>query len=213
MQFIGLEALDLSSSKHQEPNYGRSREEEITQDKDHAQEDSAVQDAAESLAEDLITESPDEESAEAGPEQMWQAKVADLEDRLLRVHADFDNFRRRTRQEKEELLNLANTKLIGELLPVLDNFALALQAAESSGDAGSIAKGVGMVYKQLFSLLENMGLRQMDPIGQAFDPSLHEAVMSESTEDREPGIVIAVMRSGFYFKDKVLRPAMVKVSE
>ena len=212
MQFIGLEALDLSSSKHQESNSGEPREEEFTQEKDRAQ-DSNAQDASESLAEDLVTEVPEEESAEAGSEQMWQAKVAELEDRLLRVHADFDNFRRRTRQEKEELLNLANTKLIGELLPVLDNFALALQAAESSGDAGSIAKGVGMVYKQLFSLLENMGLRQMDPIGQAFDPSLHEAVMSESTEDREPGIVIAVMRSGFYFKDKVLRPAMVKVSE
>ncbi len=202
----------MSSSKHQESNSGEPREEEFTQEKDRAQ-DSTAQDAAESLAEDLVTEVPEEESAEAGSEQMWQAKVAELEDRLLRVHADFDNFRRRTRQEKEELLNLANTKLIGELLPVLDNFALALQAAESSGDAGSIAKGVGMVYKQFFGLLENMGLRQMDPIGQAFDPSLHEAVMSESTEDREPGIVIAVMRSGFYFKDKVLRPAMVKVSE
>ena len=152
-------------------------------------------------------------AVEEDTEQKWQARVAELEDRLLRVHADFDNFRRRTRQEKEELLTLANTKLAGDLLPVLDNFALALQAAGSASDAESIAKGVEMVYKQFVGLLENLGLRAMEPIGQAFDPSLHEAVVAESAAGREPGTVLAVMRTGYYFKDKVLRPAMVKVSE
>ncbi len=202
----------MSSSEKQESTIGETREEE-SQDTSNVNEDVASLDNADSVAAEAVTESSDEATADNDEEQMWQKKVAELEDRLLRVHADFDNFRRRTRQEKEDLLNLANTKLIGELLPVLDNFALALQAAESSGDAGSIAKGVDMVYKQLFNMLENMGLRQMEPIGQAFDPSMHEAVMSEPVDGKEPGVVVAVMRSGYYFKDKVLRPAMVKVSE
>ena len=159
---------------------------------------------------DEVTDAP---AIEDGGEHLWKGKVAELEDRLLRVHADFDNFRKRTRQEKEELLTVANTKVVGDLLPVLDNFSLALQAAESASEAESIAKGVGMVYKQLVGLLENLGLRVMEPIGQTFDPNLHEAVMAESVEGQNPGTVIAVMRTGYYFKDKVLRPAMVKVSE
>lgn len=167
----------------------------------------------EDVLEAINDESTDAPAIAAGGEQMWQGKVAELEDRLLRVHADFDNFRKRTRQEKEELLTFANTKVVGDLLPVLDNFSLALQAAESASEAESIAKGVGMVYKQLVGLLENLGLRVMEPIGQAFDPNLHEAVMAEAVEGQNPGTVIAVMRTGYYFKDKVLRPAMVKVSE
>ncbi len=167
----------------------------------------------EDVLEAINDESTDAPAIATGGEQMWQGKVAELEDRLLRVHADFDNFRKRTRQEKEELLTFANTKVVGDLLPVLDNFSLALQAAESASEAESIAKGVGMVYKQLVGLLENLGLRVMEPIGQAFDPNLHEAVMAEAVEGQNPGTVIAVMRTGYYFKDKVLRPAMVKVSE
>ncbi len=155
----------------------------------------------------------DDSESQADREQELQAKVTELQERLLRTHADFDNFRRRARQEKEELLQLAHAKVIGELLPVLDNFALALQAAGATSDATSIAKGVEMVHRQLLGVLENLGLRAMEPIGQAFDPNLHEAVMAESVEGHEAGNVVAVMRSGYYFKEKVLRPAMVKVSE
>ena len=182
--------------------------------------DGAVPDAqvesqviGEDVLEAISDEATDAPAIADGGEQVWQGKVAELEDRLLRVHADFDNFRKRTRQEKEELLTFANTKVIGDLLPVLDNFSLALQAAESASEAESIAKGVGMVYKQLVGLLENLGLRVMEPIGQAFDPNLHEAVMAEAVVGQNSGTVIAVMRTGYYFKDKVLRPAMVKVSE
>ena len=182
--------------------------------------DGAVPDAqvesqviGEDVLEAISDEATDAPAIADGGEQVWQVKVAELEDRLLRVHADFDNFRKRTRQEKEELLTFANTKVIGDLLPVLDNFSLALQAAESASEAESIAKGVGMVYKQLVGLLENLGLRVMEPIGQAFDPNLHEAVMAEAVVGQNSGTVIAVMRTGYYFKDKVLRPAMVKVSE
>jgi molecular chaperone GrpE len=207
-----LEALDLNFSKKQGRVPEDEREEVMA---DGAAPDSQVEDqvTGEDVIEVISDEVTDTPAIEDGGEQMWKGKVAELEDRLLRVHADFDNFRKRTRQEKEELLTFANTKVVGDLLPVLDNFSLALQAAESASEAESIAKGVGMVYKQLVGLLENLGLREMEPIGQAFDPNLHEAVMAEAVEGQNPGTVIAVMRTGYYFKDKVLRPAMVKVSE
>ncbi|MHB1626918.1 MAG: nucleotide exchange factor GrpE [Bacilli bacterium] len=140
-------------------------------------------------------------------------EVAELQQQLLRVHADFDNFRRRTRAEKEELSSYANAKLIGDLLPVMDNFALAMQSAAQTGETGGLAKGVDMVYRQLQTILEQAGVRQMEPEGQPFDPNLHEAVLSGSSDQHEPGTVTAVLRPGYYLKDRVLRPAMVQVSE
>ncbi len=140
-------------------------------------------------------------------------EVAELQQQLLRAHADFDNFRRRTRTEKEELSSYANAKLIGDLLPVMDNFALAIQAAAQTGETGSLAKGVDMVHRQLQTILEQVGVRLMEPEGQTFDPNLHEAVLSGPSDQHEPGTVTAVLRPGYYLKDRVLRPAMVKVSE
>ncbi len=140
-------------------------------------------------------------------------EVTELQQQLLRVHADFDNFRRRTRTEKEELSSYANAKLIGDLLPVMDNFALAMQSAAQTGETGGLAKGVDMVYRQLQTILEQAGVRQMEPEGQPFDPNLHEAVLSGPSEQQEPGTVTAVLRPGYYLKDRVLRPAMVQVSE
>lgn len=194
MGFSDLEALDLSLHEEEE------------------NQELPAEGVNESLDEDG-TSAGDEPEVVVSQEQALQAKVAELEDRLLRIHADFDNFRRRSRQEKDELMNYASAKLVGDLLPVLDNFALALQAAETATEADSLVKGVAMVYRQLVDNLESLGLKTMEPLGQAFDPNLHEAVMAEASVDNDPGVVVGVMRSGYYFKDKVLRPAMVKVSE
>jgi len=140
-------------------------------------------------------------------------EVVELQQQLLRAHADFDNFRRRTRAEREELSSYATAKLIGDLLPVMDNFALAMQAAAQTGESGSLAQGVDMVHRQLQAILEQSGVRQMEPVGQPFDPNLHEAVLSEPSDEHESGTVTAALRPGYLLKDKVLRPAMVKVSE
>ncbi|MCI0181897.1 MAG: nucleotide exchange factor GrpE [Acidibacillus sp.] len=169
----------------------------------HSEESEVVEEHAESA--EIVDESTHEDSK--------QMEILDLQNKLLRAHADFDNFKRRTRQEKEELSLYASAKLVTDLLPVLDNFALALKSAETSSGSDGLAKGVDMVFKQLQSVLDSAGLRTMDVLGHSFDPNLHEAVVSEHVEDRDPGVILEVLRPGYFLKDKVLRAAMVKVSE
>lgn len=158
----------------------------------------------------------EEHSAEAGGEEdnrlaELQRQAEENHNRYLRAQADFDNFRRRTLKEKEELAQYASLKLVEQLLPVLDNFQRALQTGEGA-DLGSYAKGVEMIYRQLSQVLEEEGLKQMEPVGQPFDPELHQAIMQVESEEYEEGIVVEVVQPGYRLKDKVIRPAMVKVS-
>lgn len=132
--------------------------------------------------------------------------------RYLRVQADFDNFRRRTQKEKEELGQYASMKLIGQLLPVVDNFGRAIDAAQSGGDGESFAKGVDMIFRQLEQLLEQEGLKAMETVGVPFNPEFHQAIMQVESEEHEEGIIVEEIQKGYILKDKVLRPAMVKVS-
>jgi molecular chaperone GrpE len=168
--------------------------------------------AEEQLVEEQLTEeqTPGDEPAQEGESLAEQVK--DLQEKLLRSMADFDNFRRRTRQEKEELAAYANSKLIADLLPVLDNFTLALAASQTTADDSGIIKGIEMVHRQLIGVLEQVGVQTMDPVGQPFDPNQHEAVGTTEAEGFEQGAVVEVLRTGYKLKDKVLRPAMVKIN-
>ena len=177
--------------------------------------------------EEIITEniSGDQGDAGSGQDEATQpsgdqdAKLSALErlaeenqNRYLRAQADFDNFRRRTMKEKEELAQYATAKLVGQLLPVLDNFQRALQTSGDAAQSDSFAKGVDMIYRQLFQALEAEGLKPMEPVGQPFDPEHHQAIMQVETDEHEDGTVVEVIQSGYWLKDKVIRPAMVKVS-
>ncbi|WP_138753318.1 nucleotide exchange factor GrpE [Paenibacillus sinopodophylli] len=132
--------------------------------------------------------------------------------RFLRAQADFDNFRRRTLKEKEELGQYASMKLIGQLLPVVDNFQRAVAAASVNGDFESLAKGVDMIFRQLEQTLEQEGLKAMNVVGEPFNPEFHQAIMQVESDEHEEGIVVEEVQKGYILKDKVLRPAMVKVS-
>ncbi|MGO4544412.1 nucleotide exchange factor GrpE [Paenibacillus sp. 2TAB23] len=132
--------------------------------------------------------------------------------RFLRAQADFDNFRRRTLKEKEELGQYASMKLIGQLLPVVDNFERAVAAASVNGDFESLAKGVDMIFRQLEQTLEQEGLKAMNVVGEPFNPDFHQAIMQVESDEHEEGIVVEEVQKGYILKDKVLRPAMVKVS-
>lgn len=159
--------------------------------------------------------SPEQEedaaAAEAQLEQLRQ-QLEEQQQRLLRVQADYDNFRRRTRQEKEEFAKYAASELVEQLLPVLDNFDRALHAAENSKDFDSLFKGVDMIFRQFLQVLEQSGLKEMDAVGQPFNPEYHEAVMKVEDSEQEEGTIVEQLQKGYMFKDKVLRPAMVKVS-
>jgi molecular chaperone GrpE len=140
-------------------------------------------------------------------------QVQELNDRLLRAQADFENFRRRTRQEKEELVHFGSARLIVELLPALDNMERALRSAQETHDVESLAKGVEMVYRQLREALEKEGLQELDVVGQPFDPNLHEAVMQVESDTYPPNTVVEELRKGYRLKNKIIRPSMVKVSQ
>ncbi|GMA56154.1 molecular chaperone GrpE [Alicyclobacillus sacchari] len=179
----------------------------------HEQQREATAGAAEvdtlELAEEDISFDGDEAAdSTADPRD---AQIEELTQQLLRTRADFDNFRRRTRQEREELTQFATKKLLGDLLPVIDNFDRAMAALDQV-DEPQLKTGIEMVHRQLQQLLAQYGVEAMAAEGAAFDPVLHEAVMQESVAGTEPGVVLQVLQTGYTIHGKVLRPAMVKVS-
>ncbi|MCL1849602.1 MAG: nucleotide exchange factor GrpE [Clostridiales bacterium] len=152
----------------------------------------------------------DDGGAEEAQESMDQ-----LKDRILRLNADFDNFRKRTQREKLDWGRYASQSMIEKLLPVADNMDAAMAALASAGDeAKSVSEGFVMIHKQLVDVLANEGLTEIPALGEAFDPNVHEAVMMVSpAEGQADNQVVMVVRKGYMFKDKVLRPAMVQVAK
>lgn len=138
-------------------------------------------------------------------------RAEDYYDRLIRLQADYENFRRRTRQEKEEFYKYASEKLISALLPVLDNFERALTAEGDSIEA--FKSGVQMIYKQLQEVLAAEGVKPVPAVGEQFDPLKHEAALKAESAEHPDNTVLEELRRGYYLKDKVIRPAMVKVAK
>lgn len=140
-------------------------------------------------------------------------EAADNYDRYVRSVADLDNHRRRTIREKEELRQFAASKVLEDLLPVIDNLGLGLAAAKApNADLKTLVGGISMVADQLKSSLANHGLKEVNPVGQPFDPNLHEAISQQPSADVAEGSVVTVVRTGFTLNGRLLRPASVIVS-
>lgn len=159
------------------------------------------------------TEQQEENEAQEDPRIEELTKLAEEnQQRYLRAQADFDNFRRRTQKEKEDLAQYASMKLIGQLLPVVDNFERAVAAASANQDFEALAKGVDMIFRQLEQTLQQEGLKAMDAVGEPFNPEFHQAIMTVESDEHEEGIIVEEVQKGYILKERVLRPAMVKVS-
>ena len=137
------------------------------------------------------------------------ADKADLQDRLLRQRAEFDNYRRRADRERSDYLQFAAGDLVTSILPVLDDFERALQHATVDQD---YAKGVVLIYQRLAEILKKMGLERIETEGRKFDPNVHQAVQREETAGAEDQSVLEELQKGYTFRGKLLRPAMVKVA-
>ena len=135
---------------------------------------------------------------------------AELTRRYTRLAADFENSKRRLRQEKAEVVQYANGELLSRLLPVLDNFERALEEGNAS-DPDALLKGVGMIHRQIQEVLLQEGLERIPAVGQPFDPSLHEAIGQVESEAPE-GTVVSEVRPGYRLRDRVLQPALVAVA-
>lgn len=143
------------------------------------------------------------------------AKADETWGRFVRLNADFDNFKKRTIREKEEALKYATEGLLERLVPVLDNFEMALMAATGpqSGGLESLRTGVTMTGSQLRSVLSDAGLEEISSEGQQFDPNWHEAVSQLETLDAPEGTVMQQLRKGYKLKGRLLRPALVVVAK
>ena len=141
------------------------------------------------------------------------AQAADLKDRLLRAQADWDNSRKRILREKEEAVRYAAEAFLERLLPVLDNFEMGMQAAQSATDAKAIAQGLEMVLKQFQQALRDVGVETIDAVGQPFDPHRHEALGHHESDEHPEGHVLSQMRKGYKLKDRLLRAASVFVAK
>lgn len=166
---------------------------------------------------------PSAPQAEAAPKHAddiiaeLRRDVAEFKDKFLRAHAEMDNLRKRTEREKEDIGKYANTKLARDLLGVGDNFQRALAAvpagaAEADPALKSLVDGVSMTEREFRSVLEKHGIKQIDAMGQPFNPHLHQAVMEMPNAEVPSGTVVQVFQAGYVIEDRTLRPAMVAVS-
>ena len=137
------------------------------------------------------------------------AEKADLKDRLLRALADFDNFRRRSDRDRSEYIQFAAMEIVRDLLPILDDFRRAMKVETADKE---YAKGIGLIEQRLFETLRKAGLEPIEAAGKPFDPNLHQAVDRVQTEEVADQTVLEEYQSGYNFKGKLLRPAMVKVA-
>lgn len=133
----------------------------------------------------------------------------EMTDRYKRLQADFDNFRRRTRQEKEELSVVVAERIVGQLLPVVDNFERA--TASPATDVNALTTGVQMIFRQLNSALTQLGVEPINAVGNMFDPAQHEAVMRVADASQPDGIVVEELQKGYKLNGRLVRPSMVKV--
>ena len=140
-------------------------------------------------------------------------KIAELNDRLIRQMAEFDNFRKRTEKEKQQMYSVGAADVIEKLLPVVDNFERGLAAMTEEEKNTSFAQGIELVYKQLMTALEGMGVTVIEAVGVEFNPDFHNAVMQAPSEEYESGIITQELQRGYLYKDKVVRHSMVMVAE
>ncbi|RNF41281.1 nucleotide exchange factor GrpE [Planococcus salinus] len=176
--------------------------------------ESTQQDATENA------EEATEETAETAEEVPSVDETVKLREELeaeqnkyLRLMADYDNFKRRTKKDRQEAEKFRAQSLLTDLLPVLDNFDRALSVETKSEESASLLKGVKMVQSSLLEAVQREGLEEIKALGEPFDPNFHQAVMQEKDEEAEPGIVLQELQKGYTLKGRVLRPAMVKVNE
>ena len=170
----------------------------------------------EEIKEEKKSEEPKEHKKEHKKDKKLeelQNEINTLKDKNMRIAAEMVNTLRRKDEETTRLLKYSNESLITELLPVIDNFERALNVDAKTTDIESYQKGMTMIYNSLKIILEKFEVKEIEAIDKEFDPSYHQAVMQEEKEGTKENIVIEVLQKGYTYKDKVIRPAMVKVSK
>lgn len=184
------------------------------------QSDNKSMDNTETTETTNVTESAQEQKTPELSKEEFEAlmtkasKADEYYERLLRVSADFDNYKKQMARERQDTIKFANESLVLRLLPVLDNFEIALNSQNlNNASIDSFRTGVNMIYTQLKNALSEIGLEEINAINQQFDPRLHEAVAEKETSEIPAGVVVEQIRKGYKLNSKLIRPAMVIVSK
>ena len=196
--------------------------EELMQDKDATQDDSieltedkttSEQETEEVCEEDEKQESKlfkKKEKADKKHEKLKE-KVSELEDRVVRQMAEFENFRKRSEKEKSAMFDMGAKSVVEKILPVVDNFERGLLAIPEEEKGSAFSEGMQMIYKQLMSNLEEIGVKPIEAVGSEFNPDFHNAVMQVENEEFESGIVAQELQKGYLYRESVVRHSMVAV--
>ena len=168
----------------------------------------------EAVSEDNIKES-EEPVVTITQQEFEQLKNSDAaaQEKVLRIQADFENSRRRLDRDKAEFVKYANDQIISQLIPFVDDFKRALDAADKTNDFNVLHKGVEMILKHMLELLKQKGVTEIEAVGKTFDPAFHEAMLREETDEYPENTVIEEFEKGYLLNDRVLRTAKVKVAQ
>ena len=188
-------------NKNEEINEEISTENEETSNNPFAPKDDSEQE-----------QSVDESAADSQELEKIKSDYEKLHNQYLRLAADFDNYRKRQQQEREQLLQYGTQEALKKMIDVLDNFDRAAQSCENVDDAGKIRECFSVLEKQTKDVLVKIGLTEINTEGAEFDPSFHEVVMRTPTSEHKENEIINVLQKGYMYQDKVLRPSRVNVA-
>lgn len=145
--------------------------------------------------------------------EAYETKIAELEDRVKRQMAEFENYRKRTEKEKAAMFEMGAKSVVEKILPVADNFERGLAAVPEADKEGAFASGMNLIYKQMMTELEGLGVKPIEAVGKEFDPNLHNAVMQVESDEYEEGIVAQELLKGYMYRESVVRHSMVAVTQ
>lgn len=174
--------------------------------------EAAAEEAAETAEEPPRADKKEKKKKDKKQDAMKE-KVEELEDRVKRQMAEFDNFRKRTEKEKTAMFETGAKSVIEKILPVVDNFERGLASVPEEEKDGALAQGMQMIYKQLMTELENLDVKPIPAVGEEFNPEFHNAVMQTQSDEFESGVIAQELQKGYTYRDSVVRHSMVAVAE
>lgn len=186
--------------------------EETTKDSEVTAETAGEAEEKEAVAEDKEAVGEEKKSLFGKKKSSkLEEKIAELEDARMRQLAEFENFRKRSEKEKSQMFEVGAKSVVEKILPVIDNFERGLASMPEEEKGKPFADGIELVYKQMLGALDEIGVKPIEAVGQAFDPNFHNAVMTVESEDMESGTVAEELQKGYMYQDSVVRHSMVKV--
>ena len=206
----GTDPEETVTGEAQEETPGTEDQTESAEPQENGEQEPEAEAEEQETAEET-EEEPASDAISSVKEKALRDKITSLEDKVKRQMAEFDNCRKRTTKEKEQMFSMGEKSVIEKMLPVVDNFERGLAAVPEAEKGGALASGMEMIYKQMMKQLEDLGVKPIEAVGKEFDPNFHNAVMQVESDELETGIVAQEFQKGYTYHDTVIRHSMVGV--